>query len=104
MRIAFGFTEEEVFAALKQTGAWEGIKKRQMSKRIGYDGFIILEACMIFYNPWSITNYLDTRKLQPFWASTSSNSLVSRLIQTASGEIKERMEEPFTRTTDRGHI
>ena len=45
------------------------------------------------YNPWSITNYLDTRKLQPFWASTSSNSLVSRLIQTASGEIKERMEE-----------
>lgn len=84
----FGFTEEEVFAALKQTG----LEDKKTDVKEWYDGFIFGSLHDI-YNPWSITNYLDTRKLQPFWASTSSNSLVSRLIQTASGEIKERMEE-----------
>lgn len=84
----FGFTEEEVFAALKQTG----LENKKTDVKEWYDGFIFGSLHDI-YNPWSITNYLDTRKLQPFWASTSSNSLVSRLIQTASGEIKERMEE-----------
>lgn len=83
-----GFTEEEVFAALKQTG----LEDKKTDVKEWYDGFIFGSLHDI-YNPWSITNYLDTRKLQPFWASTSSNSLVSRLIQTASGEIKERMEE-----------
>lgn len=39
-----------------------------------------------------ITNFLDKRELRPYWASTSSNSLVSKLIQTASPEIKEGME------------
>lgn len=84
----FGFTEEEVFAALEQTG----LENKKTDVKEWYDGFIFGSLHDI-YNPWSITNYLDTRKLQPFWASTSSNSLVSRLIQTASGEIKERMEE-----------
>lgn len=84
----FGFTEEEVFAALEQTG----LEDKKTDVKEWYDGFIFGSLHDI-YNPWSITNYLDTRKLQPFWASTSSNSLVSRLIQTASGEIKERMEE-----------
>ncbi len=84
----FGFTETEVFAALEQTGL--GDKKAEVKE--WYDGFTFGSQRDI-YNPWSITNYLDTRKLQPFWAATSSNSLVSRLIQTASGEIKEKMEE-----------
>ena len=84
----FGFTEEEVFAALEQTG----LEDKKTDVKEWYDGFIFGSLHDI-YNPWSITNYLDTRKLQPFWASTSSNSLVSRLIQTASGEIKEKMEE-----------
>ena len=46
-----------------------------------------------FNNPWSITSYLDKRKLAPYWASTSSNALVSKLIQTASSDIKQMMEE-----------
>ncbi len=84
----FGFTETEVFAALEQTGL--GDKKAEVKE--WYDGFTFGSQRDI-YNPWSITNYLDTRRLQPFWAATSSNSMVSRLIQTASGEIKEKMEE-----------
>ena len=57
-----------------------------------YDGFIFGSQKDI-YNPWSITNFLKHRKLRPYWASTSSNQLVSRLIRTASSRIKEQMEE-----------
>ena len=45
------------------------------------------------YNPWSITNYLDKRKIYPYWASTSSNGLVSRLIRTSPADVKEKMED-----------
>lgn len=70
----FGFTEEEVCAALDEYGM--GDKKDEVKK--WYDGFIFGEHRDI-YNPWSITNYLDEGRLYPCWVSTSSNGLVSRL-------------------------
>ena len=84
----FGFTEEEVFAALDEYGM--GDKKDEVKQ--WYDGFTFGEHGDI-YNPWSITNYLDERRLYPYWASTSSNGLVSRLIRTASADVKEKMED-----------
>lgn len=45
------------------------------------------------YNPWSITNYLEEGKLYPYWASTSSNGLVNRLIRMSSADVKEKMED-----------
>ena len=84
----FGFTEEEVFAALDEYGM--GDKKDEVKQ--WYDGFTFGEHRDI-YNPWSITNYLDEHRLYPYWASTSSNGLVSRLIRTASADVKEKMED-----------
>lgn len=84
----FGFTEEEVFAALDEYGMED--KKDEVKQ--WYDGFTFGEHRDI-YNPWSITNYLDERRLYPYWASTSSNGLVSRLIRTASADVKEKMED-----------
>ncbi len=84
----FGFTEEEVFAALDEYGM--GDKKDEVKQ--WYDGFTFGEHRDI-YNPWSITNYLDEYRLYPYWASTSSNGLVSRLIRTASADVKEKMED-----------
>lgn len=84
----FGFTEEEVFAALDEYGMSD--KKDEVKQ--WYDGFTFGEHRDI-YNPWSITNYLDERRLYPYWASTSSNGLVSRLIRTASADVKEKMED-----------
>ena len=84
----FGFTEEEVFAALDEYGLSD--KKDEVKQ--WYDGFTFGEHRDI-YNPWSITNYLDERRLYPYWASTSSNGLVSRLIRTASADVKEKMED-----------
>ena len=84
----FGFTEDEVFESLDAFGLSD--KKAEVKK--WYDGFTFGSHKDI-YNPWSITSYLDKRKLAPYWASTSSNGLVSRLLQTASAEVKELMEE-----------
>ena len=84
----FGFTEEEVFAALDEYGMED--KKDEVKQ--WYDGFTFGEHRDI-YNPWSITNYLDEGRLYPYWASTSSNGLVSRLIRTASADVKEKMED-----------
>ena len=84
----FGFTEEEVFAALVEYGM--GDKKDEVKQ--WYEGFTFGEHRDI-YKPWSITNYLDERRLYPYWASTSSNGLVSRLIRTASADVKEKMED-----------
>ena len=84
----FGFTEPEVFAALDEFGMSD--KKDDVKQ--WYDGFNFGEHRDI-YNPWSITNYLDEGKLRAYWAATSSNGLVSRLIRTASVDVKEKMED-----------
>lgn len=84
----FGFTEEEVFAALDE---YEMSDKKDEVKH-WYDGFTFGEYRDI-YNPWSITNYLKEKKLRAYWAATSSNGLVSRLIRTASVDVKEKMED-----------
>lgn len=84
----FGFTEEEVFAALDE---FEMSDKKQEVKK-WYDGFIFGNRADI-YNPWSILNYLDTRKLGLYWANSSSNSLVGKLVREGSAEIKQEFEE-----------
>lgn len=85
---SFGFTEEEVFTALDNMGMSE---QKEIVKS-WYDGFVFGNQKDI-YNPWSITNYLDKKQVRTYWADTSSNSLISRLIRKASAGIKEQMEE-----------
>ncbi len=84
---SFGFTEEEVFAALDE----HGLSDRKQEVKHWYDGFTFGNKTDI-YNPWSIINYLDKKKLGAYWANTSSNSLVGKLIQEGSKETKQAME------------
>ncbi len=109
----FGFTEKEVFAALDEFGM---SGKKQEVKR-WYDGFVFGSQPDI-YNPWSIINYLDKRKVGAYWEpedyhlrvadsrqmstsghlarchceNSSSNSLVGKLIQEGNKEVKQRLE------------
>ena len=85
---AFGFTEEEVFASLDEQGFSEEDKKLVKS---WYDGFTFGTKKDI-YNPWSITNYLKLKKLGPYWANTSSNGLIDRLVRTGDADVKMTME------------
>lgn len=84
----FGFTEEEVFAALEEFQ----LADQKDAVKQWYDGFTFGSQQDI-YNPWSITNYLKEKKFLAYWASTSSNGLVNRLIQTSKPDVKEFMEE-----------
>ena len=83
----FGFTEEEVFAALEEYG----LSDRKKEVKEWYDGFSFGNRTDI-YNPWSIINFLDDRQVGAYWANTSSNSLVGKLIREGSPEIKMTME------------
>ena len=84
---SFGFTENEVFAALDECSLSD---KKEDVKR-WYDGFIFGKQRDI-YNPWSILNYLDTGEIRTYWANTSSNSLVGKLIRQGSRSIKTSFE------------
>ena len=84
----FGFTEQEVFTALDSYG--KSGEKEKVKK--WYDGFVFGSEKDI-YNPWSITGFLKEGRYQTYWVATSSNGMVSKLIQTASSEIKTKMEE-----------
>ena len=83
----FGFTEEEVFAALDEYG----MQDRRNEVKKWYDGFTF-GKCRDIYNPWSIINYLKTGRLSTYWANTSSNGLVDKLIREGSVDIKISME------------
>ena len=85
---AFGFTEDEVFAALDE----QGMSSRKENVKKWYDGFVFGGHADI-YNPWSITNFLDTGKLEPYWANTSSNGLVGRLVREGDPDVKLAMED-----------
>ena len=85
---SFGFTEKEVFAALDE---FELSDKKDDVKR-WYDGFTFGDKTDI-YNPWSIINYLQTGKLRTYWANTSSNSLVGKLIREGSLDVKQAFEK-----------
>lgn len=84
----FGFTETEVCAALDEYGL---LDRKEEVKR-WYDGFTFGRKTDI-YNPWSIINYLDKKKVGPYWANTSSNSLVAKVIQEGTKQVKESFEK-----------
>ncbi len=83
----FGFTEEEVYSALEEYG----MQDRRTDVKRWYDGFTF-GKCRDIYNPWSIINYLKLGRLSTYWANTSSNGLVDKLIREGSAEIKISME------------
>ena len=84
---AFGFTEEEVFNAFDE----QGLSDKKDVVKMWYDGFKFGEKNDI-YNPWSIINYLDKKKIATYWADSSSNGLINSLVQKGSPYIKTIME------------
>ena len=84
----FGFTQEEVSEALKEFG----LEDMENCVKDWYDGFTFGNITDM-YNPWSIINFLEKKKLSTYWANTSSNSLAGKLIREGSKDIKVTMED-----------
>lgn len=83
----FGFTKAEIEDALREYGLYD----RKDEVKRWYDGFRFGDETEI-YNPWSIINFLDKQSAEPYWANTSSNRLISNLIQKETGQVKETLE------------
>ena len=86
---SFGFTETEVSDAMGEfgldgPGAFDEVRR-------WYDGFVFGGVPDV-YNPWSITNYLDTGRLAPYWANTSGNALVSKIVREGDADLKADFE------------
>lgn len=75
-----------MFNAAFKTNPW--LEQEKEAVKWWYDGFTFGTHKDI-YNPWSILNFLDTGKYAPYWANTSSNSLVGKLIQEGNTQLKE---------------
>ena len=69
-----------------------GLEEQADEVKNWYDGFCFGSQKDI-YNPWSITKYLDTGKFDSYWVNTSSNSLIGKLIQKGTSDIKIAMED-----------
>lgn len=85
---SFGFTQGEVEAALVEYGLYEHVEEVKQ----WYDGFTFGKRKGI-YNPWSILNYLKWQEFTTYWANTSSNSLIGKLIWEGSADVKMKMED-----------
>ena len=85
---SFGFSQSEVWNALEEYG----LSDKKDDVRSWYDGFTFGNKTDI-YNPWSIINYLKYAKFSPYWANTSSNSLIGKLIREGSADTKMVMED-----------
>ncbi len=75
---AFGFTEKET----KELLEYYGLELTNDVKNM-YDGYNFSGTSI--YNPWSILNYIDQKKLEPYWMNTSGNVLIKKML----GEISE---------------
>ena len=85
---SFGFTEEEVFNALDEFGLAD--EKEQVKE--WYDGFVF-GSIKDIYNPWSILNFLGKGIYDTYWANTSGNRLVKKLLREGNSEIKEQLSD-----------
>lgn len=88
----FGFLQEEVKAMLQfysRENCTDIVKQ-------WYDGYFFGNSEV--YNPWSMVNYMDRLVSNensipsPFWANTSSNSIVKSLVEHADISVKGELE------------
>ena len=85
----FGLTEEEVESSLRDYG----IEYKLEEIQTWYNGYNF--GGVRVYNPFSITSYLDNRKIMPYWVNTSSNTLINKVLKEANTSIFEDLSKLF---------
>ena len=81
---SFGFTEEEVFVALDECG----LSSEKEEVKAWYNGFTFGKHTDI-YNPWSVLHFLAKGKFDTYWANSSGNQLIEKLLQEGNSDIKD---------------
>ena len=89
----FGFTEKDVDEILK----FYGLSSHKNVIRDWYDGYRF--GNIDVYCPWDVINYCDELLADPsapqknYWANTSGNDLILRLLKKADQTTKDEVEE-----------
>lgn len=89
----FGFTDTDVDEILK----FYGLSSFKDAIRDWYDGYRFGNVDV--YCPWDVINYCDELLADPaapqknYWANTSGNDLILRLLKKADQTTKDEMEE-----------
>ena len=89
----YGLTENEVIEAVK----YYGLEYEMEDVREWYDGYQFGETEI--YNPWSIINFLDEKKLRPYWIGVSGNKTIYDLLGKADKKVIEDLEKLFVGKT-----
>lgn len=89
----YGLTENEVVEAVK----YYGLEYEMEDVREWYDGYQFGETEI--YNPWSIINFLDEKKLRPYWIGVSGNKTIYDLLGKANKKVIEDLEKLFVGKT-----
>jgi hypothetical protein len=88
----FGFTEQEVGALLKETNLGEIHDDFQR----WYNGYLMGKTKI--YNPWSVLNCVKRGgSLMTYWANTSDNALVYKIVAQAESHFKEACADLIAR-------
>lgn len=82
----FGFLPKEVERLLE-----EYVVENKEEVKKWYDGYSF--AGTEIYNPWSILNVLDSKKIQPYWANTGGTALLEVMLKNAEGDVKKDLED-----------
>ncbi|AGB42033.1 Protein of unknown function (DUF1703)/Predicted AAA-ATPase [Halobacteroides halobius DSM 5150] len=83
----FGLLEEEV----EEIFNYYNLAYQVDQVKEWYNGYSFGEK--IVYNPWSIVNCIyQEGEFRPYWANTSGNQLIRRLITEAGSEVKKDLE------------
>ncbi|MFQ6791368.1 MAG: AAA family ATPase [Thomasclavelia sp.] len=82
----FGFSEDEV----KELLNYYGLELNEQVKEM-YDGYHIGDNEI--YNPWSLINYADAKKLRPYWVNTSANNMIRYALEKAKHDFFNEYEE-----------
>ncbi len=94
---AFGFTEEEVENILKQAG----MENNLQGVRSTYNGYLFGTTFPVaIYNPWSVLSCVSDRYhlLKAYWAETSSNDLIRKLLIEHGHGLNREMAELISGT------
>ena len=89
---AFGFTQEETKAMLREYGMADWIPEAKE----WYGGYLFGRTEI--YNPWSVSNYVASvalkgmRTPQLFLVDTSSNKVIKDLVWQADSSVKEKLD------------
>ena len=88
---SFGLTDLEVKKSLEYYELLDNIGE----VRKWYNGYKFGDIQI--YNPWSILNFLEKRKINVYWVNTSDNKLIYSAIEGADTRIYDDLKEVFNK-------